>query len=140
MASQYPIMDKTKIVHSIMPATLTGTTTGDTVDTLGFDGVGFCFMLGDATTASVGNTFTITWEEGDASNMSDKATITTNKTAIQGTLAVIAATTGDEITYTWNYTGGKRYVRCVATEAGTASIDCAAFVILSTPRVAPVSN
>ena len=143
MASTYPIMDKTKIVHTILPAAITGTTTGATVDTLGFDGVGFIFTVGTVTTADgAGNHYVLTWEEGDASTMSDKATISTGKVAIQGTLTdmKIAATTGDEVTYTWNYTGAKRYVRAVLTETGTAVGNFAAYVVLSTPRVAPVSN
>lgn len=143
MASLYPIMNKTKIVHTILPAAISGTTTGATVDTLGFDGVGLVFTVGTVTTADgAGNHFVLTWEHGDASNMSDKAVISTDMLAVQGTFTnmKVAATTGDEVTYTWDYTGGKRYVRAVLTETGTAAGNFAGYIVLSSPRVAPVSN
>lgn len=143
MASLYPIMNKTKITHTILPAAISGTTTGLTIDTLGFDGVGLVFTVGTVTTADgAGNHFVLSFEHGNKSDMTDAATAANNITAIQGTLTnmKIAATTGDEVTYTWDYTGDKRYIRAKLTETGTAVGNFAAYVVLSTPRVAPVSN
>lgn len=142
MASAYPIMNKTKVLATILPAAISGTTTGTTIDTLGFDGVGLVCTVGTITTADGSNYFVLSWEHGDESDMSDAAAITTNRVAVQGTLTdmKVAATTGDEVTYTWDYTGGKRYIRAKLTETGTAVGNFAAYVVLSSPGKAPVSN
>lgn len=136
MASQYPIMAATKVAHTILPAAITGTTTGTTIDTAGFDGVGFIFTVGTVTTADgSGNHFVLSFEHGNESNMGDAASAAAYLISTQGTLTglKIAATTGDEVTYTWNYTGGKRYVRMVLTETGTAAGTFAGYVVLTSP-------
>ena len=141
MASEYTTIDKTKLVATIQPAAISATTTGVTVDTLGYDSVGVMLHVGVVTTADDENYFTIAWEHGDASNMSDAADAADYLTKVQGgTMPTkVALTTGDEVTYTAHYFGSKRYIRCKITETGTAVGDFCAFVQLAVPGIAPVS-
>jgi len=140
MASEYTTIDKTKLVATIQPAAISATTTGATVDTLGYDSVGVMLHVGVVTTADASNYFTIAWEHGDASNMSDAADAADYLTKVQGTMPTkVALTTGDEVTYTAHYFGSKRYIRCKITETGTAVGDFCAFVQLAVPGIAPVS-
>lgn len=140
MASEYTTIDKTKLVATIQPAAISATTTGATVDTLGYDSVGVMLHVGVVTTADDSNYFTIAWEHGDKSNMSDAADAADYLTKVQGTMPTkVALTTGDEVTYTAHYFGSKRYIRCKITETGTAVGDFCAFVQLAVPGIAPVS-
>ena len=141
MASVVTTIDRTKLVATIQPAAISATTTGATVDTLGYDSVGVMLHVGVITTADTSNYFTITWQHGDAANMGDAADCAAYLQKYQGTMpATVKATTGDEVTYTAHYFGNKRYLRCVLTETETAVGNFCAFVQLAVPRTAPVSN
>lgn len=141
MAGLYSTVDKTKIVSTILPQAITGTTAGTVVDTQGFNSIGFIVTVGTVTTADSSNYFTLSFSHGDASDKSDATSAANYVTAVQGTLTdlKVAATTGDEKIYTWNYTGKKRYVYCTWTETGTAAMSTDAKVILSVGQ-APVTQ
>lgn len=142
MAGLYSTLDKVKVVATILPQAITGTTAGTVVDTYGYNSVGFIVTVGTVTTADADNTYTLSFSHGDQSDKGDAASAASYVTAIQGTLTdlKVAATTGDEVTYTWNYTGNKRYVYVTWTEAGTAAMSTAAYVALGVPTKSPVSN
>ena len=135
----YTSIDKIKIAHTLLPQSVTSDATGITVDTNGYDSVGLCLTVGTIATADADNTLAVVWQEDDAANMGTVATVT-GLTAIQGTLTnPIVATTGDEVTYTWNYTGGKRYLRCKIDITGTVEGLFSAYVVMGHPKKAPVS-
>jgi len=63
-----------------------------------------------------------------------------NSAFVQGTLPVVTST-NDDIVYEVGYTGERRYVRLVATQAGaTSGATIGALAILSSPRKTPVSR
>lgn len=133
MAGTYTTIDKTRFVSTILPQAITGTTAGTVVDTSGFDSVGFIVTVGTVTVADADNTYTLSFSHCDKSDKSDAADAADYITAVQGTLAdlKVAATTGDEKVYTYDYKGKKKYVFCTWTEAGTAAMSTAALVALS---------
>lgn len=141
MAGLYSTVDKTKIVATILPQAITGTTAGTVVDTYGFNSIGFIVTVGTVTTADADNTYTLSFSHGDKSDKSDAASAASYVEAVQGTLTdlKVISTDGDEKTYTWNYTGNKRYVFCTWTETGTAAMSTAAYVMLSAGS-SPVSQ
>jgi hypothetical protein len=120
-------------------ATLTATTNGNTIDRQGYGLADFVIQVGTSTTADGSNYFTISLEHGDASNMSDAAAVTAAN-GLVGANLVINATADANLVNHLGYNGIKRYVRCVATETGTASVQIAAVAVLSEAARQAVSN
>jgi hypothetical protein len=120
-------------------ATLTATTNGNTIDRQGYGLADFVVQVGTSTTADGSNYFTISLEHGDASNMSDAAAVTAT-TGLVGANLVINATADANLVNHLGYNGIKRYVRMVATETGTASVQIAGVCVLSEAARQAVSN
>jgi hypothetical protein len=120
-------------------ATLTATTNGNTIDRQGYGLADFIVQVGTSTTADGSNYFTISLEHGDASNMSDAAAVTSSN-GLVGANLVINNTADANLVNHIGYNGIKRYVRLVATETGTASVQICGTCVLSEAARQAVSN
>ena len=132
-------LNQTKATKAFAYASRTASANGEIIDTVGFDGLTFVVQLATVTTADSSNYFTLTLEAGDASNLSDAATVTA-ATGLLGSNLVINDTGQSDYIGEMGYAGGKRYVRLVATETGTASAAFSAVAVQSLPTVAPVGD
>jgi hypothetical protein len=128
--------NNTSGARGISPAAIisaNGTTTGQTIDTLGFGSVEFFFQSG----AITDGTFTVTLYEGDAANMSDEAAVA--DVDLLGTEPVFADT-DDNAVKRVGYIGNKRYVRAKVVQAGATTggfLSC--LVVQGHPKTAPVA-
>jgi hypothetical protein len=129
-----------KIANALnQAATLTATTNGNTIDRAGYGQVDFNVQVGTSTTADADNLFTVSLEHSDASDM-DPAEAVTAANGLLGANLVINATGDANKVNHIGYNGIKRYVRLVATETGTASVQICATAVLSEPAQQPVAN
>jgi hypothetical protein len=122
--------------RGISPAAIisaNGTTTGQTIDTLGYGSVEFFFQSG----AITDGTFTVTIYEGDASNMSDETAVA--DVDLLGTEPVFTSADANA-TKKVGYKGNKRYVRVkvVQTGATTGGFICC-IATQGHPKTAPVA-
>lgn len=133
-------LNQTKATKAFAYASRTATGNGEIIDTAGFDGLTFIVQLATVTTADSSNYFTITLQHGDDASLSDAATVTAT-TGLLGSNLVINDTTPllNHIGL-MGYAGGKRYVRLVATETGTASAAFSAVAVQGLPTIAPVGD
>lgn len=133
-------LNQTKADKAFVYASRTATGNGEIIDTTGFDSLTFIVTLATVTTADSSNYFTITLQHGDDASLSDAATVTA-ATGLLGSNLVINDTTPllNHIGL-MGYAGGKRYVRLVATETGTASAAFSATAVKTLPTVAPVGD
>lgn len=109
------------------------------VDTLGFNAVEFIIMNGANTDADA--TFTVLFEDGDASNLSDNAAVA--DADLLGTEVLASFDFGDDNECRKiGYIGNKRYCRVTITPAGNAAgnIYIAGVWILGHPNVVPTAN
>lgn len=133
-------LNNTKATAAFVYASRTATGNGtNIIDTQGVGSVLFVVQLATVTTADSSNYFTLTLEAGDDSSLSDGATVTAATGLLGSNLVINATTLGDKIGM-MGYSGGKRYVRMVATETGTASAAFSAVAISGLPDVAPVGD
>lgn len=102
-------------------ATLSGTNAeeGNVVDLKGYDAVTFMFITGTVTDAGTADGFTIKLQESDTTADADFTDVAAADHS--GTLAVTDDTDDTVPIGQIKYTGGKRYVRAVAT--GTTGTD-----------------
>jgi hypothetical protein len=127
-----------KLSPCINPAAIVNgnaVTTGATIDTQGFESLEFVIQSGTITDG----TLTPAVYEGDASNMSDEASVATAD--LIGTIAgATYAITDDNVTKKIGYRGSKRYVRIKITQAGasTGGYFCA-LAVQGGARNAPVA-
>lgn len=125
-----------KITPCVNPAaaiTGNGTTTGATIDTQGFESLEFVVQSGVMTDGSIAWTV----YEGDASNMSDEASVAAAD--LIGTAPTTAAT-DDGVCEKVGYKGNKRYVRIKGVQSGATSGGfVAAVAIQGHARNAPVA-
>jgi hypothetical protein len=135
MASR-DLHNQIKALSAIDPAAIrTGNavTTGTTIDTQGFESVEFLVQSGAVTDG----TWAVTVEDGDASNMSDAATV--DAAYLVGAAPSIAAA-DDSIVKKIGYRGSKRYVRIKATQTGaTTGGFLSAVAVLGHPRNLPAA-
>lgn len=93
------------------------TTNGDIIDTADYEmGIKFAFFV----SAYTDGTFAVTFQEGDASNLSDATSVPSDK-VLGGALSLTAATSASA---RWNARGvlnTKRYVRAVVTSTGVTT-------------------
>jgi hypothetical protein len=118
--------DNTAIVSSI-------------IDTRGYDSLTFGIIIGTNTDANA--TFAVTMDHGDASNLSDAASVPAAQ--LVGTLALAGYDFADDAeSRKIGYIGTKRYVRMTITPTGNDSgnIFLAAAAILGHPANAPTPN
>lgn len=132
-------LNQTKATKAFAYASRTATGNGETIDTNGFDGLTFVVQLATVTTADSSNYFTLTLQAGAESDLSDAATVTA-ATGLLGSNLVINDTGLSDNIGLMGYAGGKRYVRLVATETGTASAAFSAVAVQGLPTVAPVGD
>jgi hypothetical protein len=109
------------------------------IDTAGFSSLLFTIDVAGVTTADSSNYFTFTIQAGDASDLSDGATVTA-ATGLLGSNLVINNTNLANTRGLMGYTGGKRYARLVATATGTTSAAFSANAIQQHATVAPVGD
>lgn len=134
-------LNNQKVSKAFAYASRTATGNGEIIDTRGFGSLTFVVQLATVTTADSSNYFTLTLQHGDDSGLSDAATVTA-ATGLLGSNLVIndAGTQSDMIGMMGYAAGGKRYVRLVATETGTASAAFSAVAVQALPDVAPVGD
>lgn len=109
------------------------------IDTLGYDSCAFAIAVGTNTDANA--TFAVTMDHGDASNLSDAASVPAAE--ISGTLANAGFTFADDAeSRKVGYLGNKRYVRLTVTPSGNdaGNIFLAAVAILGNPHQMPTPN
>jgi len=108
------------------------------IDTRGYDSLTFAILAG--TLADADATFAVTMDHGDASNLSDAASVPTAE--ILGTLALAGLTFADDAeTRKVGYLGAKRYVRLTITPTGnTGNAPLAVLAILGHPAIRPTAN
>jgi hypothetical protein len=132
-------LNQIKATSAFDYASRTATANGtNIIDMQGFDSCSFVVQLATVTTADASNYFTFTLQAGDASDLSDGATVTA-ATGLLGSNLVVNDVLSNKIGI-MGYSGGKRYVRMVATETGTASAAFSAVAVQGMPHVAPVGD
>jgi hypothetical protein len=123
-------------VRGISPAailTANGATTGQTIDVSEFGSVEFFFQSG----AITDGTFTVTVYEGDASDMSDEASVA--DADLLGTEPVFTSADANTVKRV-GYKGNKRYVRAKVVQAGaTTGGFISSIVVQGHPKTAPVA-
>jgi len=110
------------VLNAINPASISSTATGATLDTLGYEGVEFVVNIGAQASGDANNYYTLTVQEGNASDASDMATIT-DANRIVGNIPLLDAVNSVANTaYKFGVTyGTKRYMRVIATKTGTTT-------------------
>ena len=109
------------------------------VDTAGHDSVEFIILTGVNTDTNA--TFTVLFEDGDVSNLSDNAAVADEQ--LLGTEALASFTYADDNkVFKIGYLGTKRYCRVTITPSGNDSgnIYLAGVWILGHPHNAPTAN
>lgn len=134
-------IDDMKVTSAFNYASRTATANGtNIIDMRGFGAVTFVVQLATVTTADSSNYFTFTLEAGDDSSLSDGATVTAATGLLGSNLVINDSTTQSNMVGAMGYVGGKRYVRLVATETGTASAAFSAVAVQSLSAVQPVGD
>lgn len=133
-------LNETKVTSAFDYASRTATANGtNIIDMRGYDSCVFVVQLATVTTADATNFFTFTLQHGDTSDLSDGATVTA-ATGLLGSNLVVNDTGLTHKVGMMGYSGGKRYVRMVATETLTASAAWSAVAVQGLPHVAPVGD
>lgn len=115
-------MNDFKVTSAFNYASRTATANGtNIIDMRGFSACTFVVQLATVTTADSSNYFTLTLEHGDDSSLTDGAVVTAATGLLGSNLVINDSTTQSNMRGLMGYVGGKRYVRMVATETGTAS-------------------
>lgn len=122
--------------RGISPAAIlsgNGTTTGQTIDVTDYGSVEFLFAAG----AITDGTFTVTLYEGDASNMSDEATVA--DADLLGSEPTFTSADANAVKRV-GYKGSRRYVRAKVVQTGaTTGGFLACIVAQGHPKTAPVA-
>jgi hypothetical protein len=133
-------LNSKKVSKAFAYASRTATANGEIIDTRGFGAVTFLIQLATVTTADGSNYFTFTLSAGDDSGLSDGATVTAATGLLGSNLVINDSTTQSDMIGMMGYAGGKRYVRLVVTETGTASAAFSAVAVQELPDVQPVGD
>lgn len=111
-----------KVTSAFNYASRTASANGtNIIDMQGFGACSFVVQLATVTTADASNLFTFTIEHGDNSSLTDGAAVTAATGLLGSNLVINDSATQSNMRGIMGYVGGKRYVRLVATETGTAS-------------------
>ena len=129
-----------KVSKAFAYASRTATGNGEIIDTRGYGALTFIVQLATVTTADASNYFTLTLQAGDDSGLSDGATVTAATGLIGSNLVINDSTTQSDFIGMMGYSGGKRYVRLVATETGTASAAFSAVAVQELAHIQPVGD
>lgn len=123
---------------AIAPVSVTGATTGVTIDKQGAESVTFVVSLGAVAAADGSNYLTFTMQHGDASDMSDAATVSASD--LLGEFVDVDDTgLAGSVLCTVGYRGTKRYCRLMIAETGAASAIVGAVAILGHLWVSPAA-
>ncbi len=133
-------LNNTKVSKAFAYASRTASGNGEIIDVRGFSSLNFVIQLATVTTADSSNYFTFTLQHGDDSGLSDAATVTAATGLLGSNLVINDSGTQSDTIGMMGYAGGKRYVRLVATETGTASAAFSSVAVQEKPHVAPVSD
>lgn len=134
-------IDDLKATSAFDYASRTATANGtNIIDMRGFGACSFVIQLATVTTADASNYFTFTLQAGDDSSLSDGATVTAATGLLGSNLVINDSTTQSNMVGLMGYVGGKRYVRLVATETGTASAAFSAIAVQSLAAVQPAGD
>ncbi|KQS95388.1 hypothetical protein [Rhizobium sp. Leaf386] len=108
------------------------------LDRLGSEAVALIILLGSLADADA--TFAVTFEHGDAANLSDAAAVPADQ--MNGTLTLASFDfSADNLIRKIGYTGGKRYVRATITPSNnTGNVFLAAGWILGKNNMRPTPN
>ena len=134
-------LDEMKATSAFDYASRTATGNGtNIIDMRGFGACTFVVQLATVTTADSSNFFTLTLQAGDDSGLSDGATVTAATGLLGSNLVINDATTQSNMVGMMGYVGGKRYVRMVSTETGTASAAFSALAVQSMGTTQPAGD
>ena len=134
-------LNGTKVTSAFDYASRTATANGtNIIDMRGFGACSFVVQLATVTTADSSNLFTFTISHGDDSALSDAATVTAATGLLGSNLVINDSATQSNMRGIMGYVGGKRYVRLVATETGTASAAFSADCIQEMATTQPVGD
>ena len=134
-------IDDMKVTSAFNYASRTATANGtNIIDMRGFGTCTFIVQLATVTTADSSNYFTLTLEAGDDSSLTDGAAVTASTGLLGSNLVINDSTTQSNMIGMMGYVGGKRYVRLVATETGTASAAFSAVAVQSLAAIQPVGD
>jgi len=135
--------DLHSIIHTaqvIAPVSFANNTAlvGAIIDRANYDSLEYVIALG--TNAGSAGTYTVLLEEGNASNLSDAATVAAPD--LRGTIATTSWGFADvSKTRKLGYTGNKRYTRMTITPAANvAAVLVAVTAVLGNPVVSPTAN
>ncbi|WP_432135867.1 MULTISPECIES: hypothetical protein [unclassified Streptomyces] len=121
------IKNHVSLAQTLVPAARTATATGTAVDLAGFDAAAVVIDVGAVTDAS----FSIEVQESDSSGSGYTAVADTD---LDGTEPATLTASSQTVI---GYHGIKRYIRAVATDAGTGDAAFAVSVIRGAGRVKP---
>lgn len=134
-------LDSFKVTSAFNYAARTASANGtNIIDMRGFGSATFVIQLATVTTADSSNVFTFTMEHGDDSSLSDAVTVTAALGLLGSNLVINDSSTQSNMRGMMGYVGGKRYIRLVATETGTASAAWSADCIQHMASVEPVGD
>lgn len=134
-------IDGMKVTSAFNYASRTASANGtNIIDMRGFGACTFVVQLATVTTADGSNYFTLTLEAGDDSGLSDGAVVTAATGLLGSNLVINDSGTQSDKVGMMGYVGGKRYVRMVATETGTASAAFSAVAVQSLAATQPVGD
>jgi hypothetical protein len=134
-------LDNTKVTSAFNYAARTASANGtNIIDMRGFGSATFVVQLATVTTADSSNFFTFTIEHGDDSSLSDAATVTAALGLLGTNLVINDSATQSNMRGMMGYVGGKRYLRLVGTETGTASAAWSADCIQQLASTDPVGD
>lgn len=125
------LYNNTKAIVALANQYATGTTvTGATIDTQGYQGASFAVNVtqGAGTGLDGSNYYAVQVFEGDASNMSDEAQVSTS--GILGTVPTISGLGH----YEFGVISNKRYLRIKLAETGNASGQFYGVAVLGLPN------
>ncbi|PDT67814.1 hypothetical protein [Bradyrhizobium sp. C9] len=115
--------------ETIAPATLSATTTGNSVDTLGFESAALVISTG-----AIINAAAFAAKLQDSSDGTNFADVPASLLVGSFPTALPANTVVKQ-----GYLGSNRYLRAVLTLNGGTSLAVAATIVLGSPKVAPVA-
>lgn len=136
MASQDLHSDvKTELAFNIQLVNTTEGWLGNIIDTQNYESIEFIWASGTITDG----TYTLTFQHGEASDLSDASTVDSSRIIGSATKTLTAAM--DNTTNRYGYVGHKRYVRCNIQPAGvTTGGTMGILMVKSNPRNAPIAE
>ena len=131
------IKNQIGIFPVLAPIAYTATATSGILDTQGYESVAMAVSVG-AFTFTGTNKITVTMEESNTTATGDFTTVASAQ--LIGAYTVLDAAADAGTTQKVGYTGNKRYLRVVLTEAGTVSTVVSVQGIVSNARIQPAAD